>query len=324
MDLLGPLPDVMVSAAAPRDLRDLRKSASPLPALTHPGAWREAAVAVRAKPRRRYGTYLSWPVALALAIATPMLVAAAPLPEVVLVADVVGAVGLATLPASGAGNGAAVLVVQDSPGFDGRSERYARQLAAAGLLVLEIELDEPDPGSEVPGIAAEPLQRATAALAAQPGVDPRRLGAIGFGRGASQLLRSSATPPWPFAALVLLYPGCEALLDAPAPAAPTLILHGGADEANTDAGCERLVRGWTRAPAVRRVHAGASYAWDKPTSVPEGRSLETRPDGAGRVEARFWPERAELAAAQVTGFLATRLTPAAKPVVQAGGFPRPR
>src|SRR5690349_16114018 len=86
-----------------------------------------------------------------------------------------GVVGLLYRPATGAPPSGAVLVVNDSLGMDMRSHGYIDHLAAAGLLVLEVELgpNPPDGWPEpLPGEveAASLVTRAAAALAGDPRV----------------------------------------------------------------------------------------------------------------------------------------------------------
>jgi dienelactone hydrolase len=240
-----------------------------------------------------------------------------------------GVMGLLHVPPIGAPRWPAVLIVHDALGLDRRSDRYVAQLTAAGLLVLEVELRanplegeaEPLPGeAEAAGLVA----RVAAALARDPRVDPARIGALGFGVGA----RAVALPPpagsghAPFAARVLLYPGCGGLADllraaparAPRPAAPpppVLLLHGEDDPANTPAACEGLAA--ALGPAARRAsYRGATYAWDLPQGGGGPCTAQPWPGRAGsRVAARAWPELAELAAATAAAALERALRPAA-------------
>jgi dienelactone hydrolase len=213
-------------------------------------------------------------------------------------------IGTLTLPLAGEGRRLpAVVLVHDALGPDPRSERYIAQLGAAGIAVLELLSEEVLP---VLPLAAE-------ALAADPRIDGSRIGVLGFGAGAA----AAAMARVPFAARALLYPGCATLpadrAEPPASArTPLLLLHGGADPANSPAACaaaaEALARGGA---AVRRVeYAGAGFAWDRPAFGQEGRSLLPAPGSTERVPAVPWPELAELSATQVAGFFALALGPA--------------
>ncbi|WP_244407351.1 dienelactone hydrolase family protein [Roseomonas fluvialis] len=220
--------------------------------------------------------------------------------------DPAGPVGLMTLPPAPAATGTmpAVLLVHDTLGPDQRSLPYVEQLAAAGLLVLEIapEPDEPD---------AEVVRRGVAALRAHPGVDPARIGLLGFGGGARAAMLATVDQD-AFAARALLYPGCAGLL-RDLPAAPSrgglLLLHGAEDPANAEADCvalaQRLAGG---APTRRVMFRGASYAWDFPSAEPLAPWLYPAPGDAGRVRIRPWPALTALSATEVASFFAFALS----------------
>ena len=112
-----------------------------------------------------------------------------------------------------------------------------------------------------------PLQRRRDALgalqwlAAQPGVDPLRVGLLGWSNGGSTVLAASnrshpevrAAPVQPTLA-VAFYPGCESELQRGyTPAAPLLMLLGEADDWTPAAPCKALA-------AAARAGAGASGA----------------------------------------------------------------
>jgi dienelactone hydrolase len=235
-----------------------------------------------------------------------------------------GVVGLSHPPETGAPPTAAVLVVNDALGVDTRSHRYIDQLTAAGLMVLEVELraNPPDGWAEpLPGEAeaASLVVRAAAALADDPRVNPRRVGALGFGIGARAL---ALAPPREdgrnaFATRVLLYPSCGSLGDlvrAPERAAaavpsPVLLLHGEDDPANSTADCEDLSAALGMTAPVRRVsYRGASYAWDLPQQGADEFSRQLWPGGQRTIPVRSWPELAELTAARTAAFLADTLS----------------
>src|SRR3954471_18205948 len=239
-----------------------------------------------------------------------------------------GVVGLLYRPETGVPPSGAVLVVNDALGMDMRSQRYVEHLAAAGLLVLEVELGPnppdgwPDP---LPGEveAASLVAHAAAALAGDPRVDPDRVGALGFGIGARALALASARAEGgdPLAARVLLYPGCGSLAElvraperlAGAVRSPVLLLHGEDDPANPPEECEDLATTLGRAAPVRRVsHRGANYAWDVPQWGDGEHPSQPWPGGQGTVPVRSWPELAELTAAQAAAFLAETLSGGAR------------
>ena len=187
--------------------------------------------------------------------------------------------------------------MNDALGMDTRSLGYIDHLAVAGLLVLEIELranppdgwPEPLPGeAEAAGLVA----RAAAVLAGDPRVNPDRVGALGFGVGARALALAPARADGrgPFAARVLLYPGCGSLAElvrAPERAAalsPVLLLHGEADPANPPEECEDLSAALGRTAPMRRIsYRGATYAWDVPQWREGEHSSQPWPGGQGTV-----------------------------------------
>jgi dienelactone hydrolase len=233
-----------------------------------------------------------------------------------------GVIGLLYKPGTGAPPSAAVLVVNDALGMDMRSQRYIEHLAAAGLLVLEIELraNPPDGWPEpLPGEAdaASLVGRAAAALAGDPRVNPGRVGALGFGVGARALalVPARADGRDPFVARVLLYPGCGSLgelvraSEREAVLSPVLLMHGTDDPANLPADCEGLSAVLGRMASVRRIsHRGATYAWDLSQWGEGDQSRQPWPGAEGTVAVRSWPELAEVTAAQAAMFLADALS----------------
>jgi dienelactone hydrolase len=199
----------------------------------------------------------------------------------------------------------AVVILPDALGPDGRADAYALALAAAGLLVLEVDAASV---AEAAGLGATPAGLAAAAalvvreLARDPRVLPGRIGVLGFGAGgrAALLAPAAADGSDGIAARAILYPGCIGL-GAAAGAAPVLLLHGDSDPANPAAHCA-LVR------AERIELAGAGYAWDRPTFAAEGPALLPRPDGAGRVRSIRYPLHADRSANQVADWLARALS----------------
>lgn len=196
------------------------------------------------------------------------------------------------------GSGPAVVLVHDASGADPRSGVYAAQLAAAGLQVLDL-LSHPADG--------EAAARAAGALARDPRVDPGRIAVLGFGAGGA----ASAVANGPFAARVLLYPDCAALVSATAESAPApvLLLHGDDDPANTRADCALAAAALRRSgSSVKHItYRDAGYAWDWPSYGGGRRALLPRPGALGLVPATSWPALADMAAAQVAGFLAAAL-----------------
>lgn len=188
-----------------------------------------------------------------------------------------------------------VLLLADSLGPDARADAYADALLARGLLVAELRSD--------PGGAG-----AIAALARALAAQPRATGVAMLGFGAGGLLAAAAE--YPFAARVLLYPGCVALADVAAPGGgPVLLLHGTEDAANTPADCTLAAAQLRqRGLALTRLeYAGAGYGWDVQPHGMERAILLPAPGQAGRVLAAPWPAMTELAAERAAQFLAAAL-----------------
>jgi dienelactone hydrolase len=121
------------------------------------------------------------------------------------------------LPTAGSGKVPAVLILHGSGGIDGRGAFYARALQEAGFATLEITMFERGtrPGPSV-HLTMPHAAAALRWLAAQPGIDARKLGVMGFSWGGQmtvmlsssrvqeQLGKGSAPP----AAFVSMYPIC--------------------------------------------------------------------------------------------------------------------
>jgi len=144
---------------------------------------------------------------------------------------------------------------------------------------------------------------ALAWLAAQPGVDPARLGVIGWSNGASAVLAStnrrhpdvSANAAQPVLA-VALYPGCEIDLKSGYEAvAPLLLLVGEADDWTPAAPCKALAAQAAAGPGPApqfESYAGAYHGFDAggavrlrkdvPNGVHPGQGVHVGGDPAAR------------------------------------------
>lgn len=189
---------------------------------------------------------------------------------------------------------AAVVILHDALGGDGRSDLYAAQLLGAGMAVLDLLVAEGD------GIAT-----AVETLVSHPRIDGARLGVLGFGAGAGV----AAALPLPFAARALLYPGCQSLPAAEVHGGTLLLLHGDKDPANPTQACagaaERFAAaGWR---VTHRVYPHATYAWDYPQFAAEGSSLLPGGGTDLRVRVEPWPALGALSAAEVAAFFSAGL-----------------
>lgn len=185
--------------------------------------------------------------------------------------------------------GAAVVALHGCGGLGARGgklgsgqQRYAQMLNEAGVGVLFTESFEPR--GEKSLCSQKPAERritelnrrldvygALAWLAAQPGVDGRRLGVIGWSHGGQTVLFSAdrstdvvakaAVQP---AALVAFYPGCTSTARSVAfqPVAPLLVMSGALDNWTAAAPCRQLVQrlaGQPGLPTVEYIEFPDSY-----------------------------------------------------------------
>ena len=181
----------------------------------------------------------------------------------------------------------AVLIVNSSPGFDGRSASYAEALSQAGIATLEIDMSQ---GKGLPLTARHHLPHAYQSLqflARHPRIDPARVGIMGFSWGgiislltsSDELTRQYSANGLRFAAHLALYPICwrhRAILagknSSLKPAVyrrvtgrPVHILVGDKDGYDVSDDCSKFV---AELPAQVRPHysvtlyPGATFAWD--------------------------------------------------------------
>ena len=181
----------------------------------------------------------------------------------------------------------AVVIINSTPGFDGRGAFYAEALNAAGIATLELDIFQ---GS---GLPASPVQnlphafRSLRYLGAHPRIDGARVGVMGFSWGGQIVLVASSAKLRDeygqgtngFAAHLALYPQCwrirtaqsgkdpllaPPLFDAVA-GGPVHILAGDRDGYDGPDGC-RLFIEWlpatTRANYSVTIYEGATFAWD--------------------------------------------------------------
>ena len=190
--------------------------------------------------------------------------------------------------------------------FDGRGQLAARytelaaRLNAMGVHALVTDSFTPRGEKElctqrVGSRQVTQLQRRRDALgalqwlAAQPGVDPKRLGLLGWSNGGSTVLSAlnrrhpevAAAPVQPSLA-VAFYPGCETeLARGFEPTAPLLMLLGELDDWTPASPCKALSHGAQTSPASPAVqwesYAGAYHGFDGTAAVRLRRDV---PNGA--------------------------------------------
>lgn len=189
---------------------------------------------------------------------------------------------------------AAVVILHGTAGVDFRGNFYAEALVEAGIATLEIDMWEARGITDVANRPPLPLYTypdafaALAFLSAYPGIDPQRIGVLGFSWGGV-ITMASATEgvvaqfgggQLRFKAHVAHYPICYAYNNPyipnsefgsqagnPLTGAPILIEIGDKDGYDDGAGpCLALRAGLTAAeqPLVRViVYQGAYHAWDR-------------------------------------------------------------
>ena len=134
-----------------------------------------------------------------------------------------GVTGELRLPDAKPGRLPAVVIVDSTPGFDGRGRFHAEGLNAAGIATLEIDVFEgrgqpATPRHNLPHVY-ESLER----LGAHPRVDPARIGIMGFSSGGILAVLASSAPlarqyggEARYAAHLAFYPHCWFLRRIPA------------------------------------------------------------------------------------------------------------
>ena len=218
----------------------------------------------------------------------------------------------------GAGRSPAVVICHGSDGVDGRGDFHAAALNAAGIATLEIDMWAARGTAR--GAAARPRSpietlpdafAAKAFLAAQPEIDPGRIGVMGFswggvvsllaaGRSVQRL--SGGTPA--FRGHVALYPVCWAYETVPGlsladlTGAPVLIQAGDADAYDDPDGLDQLL---ARLPPESRAivrgvtHAGAGHGFDRDLPAQTINDPFAHKGKGGPVRMQFHPEAARAA-----------------------------
>ena len=222
--------------------------------------------------------------------------------------------------------GPAVLICHGSDGVDGRGEFHAAALNAAGIATLEIDMwaarGTGRGAAARPKSVPETLPDAFAGarfLAAQPEVDPARIGILGFSWGGVVSLltatRRAAEGPGAgaprFAAHAALYPVCWTY-ETPTgfslselTGAPILIQAGDADAYDDPDGLDQLM---ARLPPASRAlirpitHRGAGHGFDRDAPARTIVDPFAHKGAGGPVLMAFHPEAAAAARAANVAF----------------------
>ena len=229
----------------------------------------------------------------------------------------------------------AVLILHGGSGVDGRGAFYAKALQEAGIATLEITMFRS--GSQPKAGPKETMPHAAAALrwlGKQPGIDPQRLGVMGFSWGgmmtvllSSELVqeRLGKDVPRP-AAFAPLYPVCSIIARSVKnpgrpfynaqigmSASPMLIHVGAKDdyEEGKDS-CESLIAMWpaaAREQATVRCIEGATHAFDSQTTATRIFDPLSHGGRGGMVSIVPSPRDADETRKAVVGFFVKHLNP---------------
>ena len=181
------------------------------------------------------------------------------------------------IPAASPGRLPAVIIVNSTPGLDGRGAFYAEALNRAGIATLEID---PYQGKGMPVTLRHMMPHTFHTLrylGEHPRIDKARIGIMGFSAGAivailassEELARQYGAGVPRFGAHLALYPQCwylrKDLRDDRFNGAPVHILGGDKDDYDDPDSCQRFV---DQLPADTRprfavtTYRGATFAWD--------------------------------------------------------------
>lgn len=227
---------------------------------------------------------------------------------------------------------AAVLICHGSDGVDGRGDFHAPVLHAEGIATLEIDMwaarGVARGAGARPGSPVDTLPDAFAALgflAAQPEIDPARIGIMGFSwGGVVSLLSATRRHADPlgsrdraFAAHAALYPVCWAYARLPALAltgltgAPILIQTGDADGYDAPGAGEKLVASLKASGAnvMGICHPGASHGFDRDLPAQTIEDPFAHEGAGGPVLMEFNPSAAAAARDAIGAFFRRALEP---------------
>jgi dienelactone hydrolase len=220
----------------------------------------------------------------------------------------------------------AVVICHGSDGVDGRGEFYAPALNAAGIATLELDMwaarGTGRGAASRPGSPIETLPDAFGALrflAAQPEIDPARIGVMGFSwGGVVTLLSAIARHADPlkgegpgFAAHAANYPVCWLYGRLPdmglkgLTGAPMLIQTGDIDTYDDPDAGEKLVAGLApedRRHVRQRTHKGAGHGFDRDLPTKTITDPASHNGAGGEVLMAFNPVAAAAARAEIVTF----------------------
>lgn len=197
-----------------------------------------------------------------------------------------GVTGELRIPDANPGRLPAVVIVDSTPGFDGRGRFHAEGLNAAGIATLEIDVFEGKGQPATPRHNLPHVYESLAWLASHSRVDPARVGIMGFSSGGMLTVLASSEPlarqyggVRRYAAHLAFYPHCWFLRRIPAgtlaslepgvfadvTGRPVRILLGDKDDYESPESCRALIDALpaqARGHVTLTVYPGATFAWD--------------------------------------------------------------
>lgn len=243
--------------------------------------------------------------------------------------------GKLTIPPPGQSGGKvpAVLILHGSAGIDSRGASYAEMLAQSGIATLEIDMwaargtarGVKGRPKSVPGTIPDAFG-AIRFLAAQPEIDPTRIGVLGYSWGAVVTMLASThfyadryqAEGLTIKAASVLYPVCWIYnhLDGygfkDLVASPLLIQTGAIDDYDeTPETCQTLLAGL---PATDRDHVrlityeGAGHGFDRSGEALHGSDPMSHRGKGGDVNLVFEPKASAAAHREVQQFFVEKLT----------------
>jgi dienelactone hydrolase len=210
-----------------------------------------------------------------------------------------------------------------------REQDWSAYLAGLGYVVLLVDSFSPRGYHEICTRRERPIRTrdrvddaedALVWLAGQPGIDPRRIGLLGWSHGGGAVLEAAATAArakgsndaLDFRTAVAFYPGCRTALSRAdyLPRLPLLILVGEADDWTAARPCAELARKLADLglPVEGILYPNAHHGFDSPNSPVHQRTGLAITGGGDRATVGTDPAARADARARVTTWLSRHLS----------------